>query len=150
MSRIRIVKINQNNECISATMERVLFPGPRIGAWPWALSCADLGCVTMRSRTAPQSRGPDKHITPLYCISNSFTVILHLKYLFEESLLWRILQQRENMTSATQRLAAFAAQLIPSAGTEYKHQHHIHQLSPTFFLPRAAAIEPDVSNFPED
>lgn len=33
-------------------------------------------------------------------------------------------------------------QLIPSGG-EYKHQHHIHQLSPTFFLPRAAAIEPE-------
>jgi hypothetical protein len=28
-------------------------------------------------------------------------------------------------------------------GNEYIHTHHIHQLSPTFFLPRAAAIEPD-------
>lgn len=26
---------------------------------------------------------------------------------------------------------------------EYQHSNHIHQLSPTFFLPRAAAIEPD-------
>ena len=48
------------------------------------------------------------------------------------------------MNSAAQRLAAFASQLIPSSVTEYKHQHHIHQLSPTFFLPRAAAIEPEV------
>ncbi|KAK8848800.1 AMP-binding enzyme [Apiospora arundinis] len=28
-------------------------------------------------------------------------------------------------------------------GKEYTHRHHIHQLSPTFFLERAAAIEPD-------
>ncbi|OIW33967.1 AMP-binding domain protein [Coniochaeta ligniaria NRRL 30616] len=32
----------------------------------------------------------------------------------------------------------------PSAAQdEYTHTHHIHQLSPTFFLERAAAIEPD-------
>lgn len=29
------------------------------------------------------------------------------------------------------------------AETEFKHDHNIHQLSPTFFLERAAAIEPD-------
>ncbi|PSK60155.1 hypothetical protein B9Z65_1053 [Elsinoe australis] len=47
------------------------------------------------------------------------------------------------MSSAARRLAAFASQLLPSSSIEYSHQHHIHQLSPTFFLPRAAAIEPD-------
>lgn len=29
------------------------------------------------------------------------------------------------------------------AQDDYTHTHHIHQLSPTFFLERAAAIEPD-------
>jgi hypothetical protein len=33
-----------------------------------------------------------------------------------------------------------------SLTAEYNHRHHIHQLSPTFFLPRAADIEPDVRN----
>ena len=31
----------------------------------------------------------------------------------------------------------------PPPQDEYSHTHHIHQLSPTFFLERAAAIEPD-------
>lgn len=48
------------------------------------------------------------------------------------------------MSSAVQRLASIASQIVPSFGGEYRHQHHIHQLSPTFFLPRAAEIEPDV------
>ncbi|KAB5570459.1 2-succinylbenzoate-CoA ligase [Coniochaeta sp. 2T2.1] len=34
-------------------------------------------------------------------------------------------------------------QSFPSPSDEYTHTHHIHQLSPTFFLERAAAIEPD-------
>lgn len=31
----------------------------------------------------------------------------------------------------------------PTAAAEYKHSYNVHQLSPTFFLERAAAIEPD-------
>lgn len=31
----------------------------------------------------------------------------------------------------------------PSPEPDFVHDHHIHQLSPTFFLERAAAIEPD-------
>lgn len=46
------------------------------------------------------------------------------------------------MSSALRRLSNLAGQLTSSA-TEYKHRHHIHQLSPTYWLPRAAAIEPD-------
>ena len=45
------------------------------------------------------------------------------------------------MASALHRLSALAGQLIPK--NEYIHRHHIHQLSPTHFLPRAAAIEPN-------
>jgi len=57
------------------------------------------------------------------------------------------------MSGAFNRLSALAAQFLPSASTptvaeaavgEYKHEYNKHQLSPTFFLPRAAAIEPDV------
>lgn len=58
------------------------------------------------------------------------------------------------MTSAMKRLGDLAAHFVPSSSSptvadnskmkeEYQHSNHIHQLSPTFFLPRAAAIEPD-------
>ena len=56
------------------------------------------------------------------------------------------------MSSALKRLSDLASHFVPSSSSpttpgpiheEYKHRHHIHQLSPTFFLPRAAAIEPD-------
>ena len=33
---------------------------------------------------------------------------------------------------------------ISFPSTEYKHRHNFHTLSPTYLLPRAAAIEPDV------
>ncbi|KAF4555669.1 AMP-binding enzyme-like protein 11 [Elsinoe fawcettii] len=49
------------------------------------------------------------------------------------------------MSSAARRLAAFASQLLPSTSNEHSHNYHIHQLSPTFFLPRAAEIEPDAT-----
>ncbi|KAL9124848.1 MAG: hypothetical protein Q9217_005871 [Psora testacea] len=44
------------------------------------------------------------------------------------------------------RLSKLASHFLPfsSASSEYTHRHNIHTLSPTFFLPRAAAIEPDV------
>jgi len=57
------------------------------------------------------------------------------------------------MSGAVKRLSALAAQFLPSASSptvvgypigEFKHDYNKHQLSPTFFLPRAAAIEPDV------
>lgn len=62
------------------------------------------------------------------------------------------------MASALQRLKDLAGQVIPVSSTatataaggvagdpheEYKHNHHIHQLSPTLWLWRAAQIEPD-------
>ena len=47
------------------------------------------------------------------------------------------------MSGALQRLSALAGQFLPSSQQEHKHRHNIHQLSPTFWLPRAAAVEPD-------
>jgi acyl-CoA synthetase (AMP-forming)/AMP-acid ligase II len=62
------------------------------------------------------------------------------------------------MSSAFKRLSSLAAHFSPSSssptvpsapdssasGTDsFNHRHHIHQLSPTVFLPRAAAIEPE-------
>ncbi|KAH6671589.1 2-succinylbenzoate-CoA ligase [Plectosphaerella plurivora] len=59
------------------------------------------------------------------------------------------------MTGAPSRIKSILGHLLPSAtGTttaaptaaaeaEFTHNHHIHQLSPTFFLERAASIEPD-------
>ncbi|KAK4636431.1 putative acyl-activating enzyme 6 [Fulvia fulva] len=58
------------------------------------------------------------------------------------------------MSSAMKRLSNLAAHFVPSSSSptaadnsamkdSYQHSHHIHQLSPTFFLPRAASIEPD-------
>jgi acyl-CoA synthetase (AMP-forming)/AMP-acid ligase II len=48
------------------------------------------------------------------------------------------------MSAALRRLSALASQLAgTSDSTEYVHRHHIHQLSPTYWLPRAAAIEPN-------
>ena len=59
------------------------------------------------------------------------------------------------MSGATSRLKSLLGHLAggPSKPTtpapatdgnhEYTHRHHIHQLSPTFFLERAASIEPD-------
>ncbi|KAI9812203.1 MAG: Acyl-CoA synthetase member 3, mitochondrial [Pycnora praestabilis] len=57
------------------------------------------------------------------------------------------------MSGAQSRLSKLAAHFLPSSTsstlipdppkTEYKHRHNIHSLSPTFFLSRAAAIEPD-------
>ncbi|KAK8076374.1 hypothetical protein PG994_003646 [Apiospora phragmitis] len=40
---------------------------------------------------------------------------------------------------------AAAAAAAAAADNEYTHNHHIHQLSPTFFLERAASIEPDAT-----
>lgn len=50
------------------------------------------------------------------------------------------------MSSALRRLSSFVAQLNPASSStsdSYAHRHNIHQLSPTVFLPRAAAIEPE-------
>ncbi|KAK5125471.1 hypothetical protein LTR85_000580 [Meristemomyces frigidus] len=60
------------------------------------------------------------------------------------------------MSSALKRLSSFAAHFAPSSSSPtvadppssstpntYEHRHHIHQLSPTFFLWRAAQVEPD-------
>ncbi|KAK5110085.1 hypothetical protein LTR62_006330 [Meristemomyces frigidus] len=66
-------------------------------------------------------------------------------------------------STALSRLTTLASHLLPSTTTTttthtkdsaprkpdhshtYTHTHHIHQLSPTLFLPRAAAIEPNAS-----
>ncbi|KAK4554893.1 hypothetical protein LTR86_008041 [Recurvomyces mirabilis] len=58
------------------------------------------------------------------------------------------------MSTALTRLSNLASQLLPSSSSsipkrkpdhshDYAHTHHIHQLTPTVFLPRAAAIEPN-------
>ncbi|KAK4934447.1 hypothetical protein LTR66_015603 [Elasticomyces elasticus] len=57
------------------------------------------------------------------------------------------------MSGALKRLSNLAAHFVSSSssptvpdspnGAEFVHHYHKHQLSPTLFLPRAAAIEPD-------
>ncbi|KAK9792012.1 hypothetical protein AB5N19_05033 [Seiridium cardinale] len=50
------------------------------------------------------------------------------------------------MSGATSRLKSLLGHLTSTSAAppaDYVHSHHIHQLSPTFFLERAAAIEPD-------
>jgi acyl-CoA synthetase (AMP-forming)/AMP-acid ligase II len=48
------------------------------------------------------------------------------------------------MSPPTSRLSSLLSHLLPSSSSaeSYTHTHHIHTLSPTSFLPRAAAIEP--------
>ena len=51
------------------------------------------------------------------------------------------------MSGVQSRLSKLASQFLPSAtatSAEYQHRPNIHTLSPTIFLPRAAAVEPDV------
>jgi hypothetical protein len=56
------------------------------------------------------------------------------------------------MSGAKLRLQKLAAHFLPSppsavpdpATTEYQHRNNLHALSPTLFLPRTAAIEPNV------
>ncbi|MCJ1377975.1 hypothetical protein MMC17_001071 [Xylographa soralifera] len=50
------------------------------------------------------------------------------------------------MSGAYSRLSKLASQFLPStpqSNDNFEHRHNIHNLSPTLFLPRAAAIEPD-------
>ncbi|KAH8895166.1 AMP-binding enzyme [Thozetella sp. PMI_491] len=47
------------------------------------------------------------------------------------------------MSGAPSRLGSILGHLVGSSKAEFQHNHHIHQLSPTFFLERAAAIEPN-------
>lgn len=51
------------------------------------------------------------------------------------------------MSQAPSRIRNILGHFIPSSSSkevdEFNHKHHIHQLSPTFFLERAAAIEPN-------
>ena len=58
-----------------------------------------------------------------------------------------------NMSSAVSRLSKLAAHFLPTPSSSKAaealddvsgYRYHVHTLSPTFFLPRAAAIEPDV------
>ena len=54
------------------------------------------------------------------------------------------------MSGPFSRLSKLASQILPpspsidNSVSSYQHRHNIHSLSPTLFLPRAAAIEPDV------
>jgi len=55
------------------------------------------------------------------------------------------------MSGPQSRLAKLASHFLPSSASStvpevpmYNPRHNIHSLSPTWFLPRAAAIEPDV------
>ncbi|KAI1302642.1 2-succinylbenzoate-CoA ligase [Xylaria venustula] len=47
------------------------------------------------------------------------------------------------MSGATSRLKSILGHLGSKSPAGFDHTHHIHQLSPTFFLERAAAVEPD-------
>ena len=49
------------------------------------------------------------------------------------------------MSGPISRLSQLVSQFLPSSPftSEYQHRHNLHTLSPTFFLPRAAAVEPD-------
>ena len=48
------------------------------------------------------------------------------------------------MSGPVARLSQIASQFLPSyPSSEYKHHYNVHTLSPTYFLPRAAAVEPD-------
>ena len=54
------------------------------------------------------------------------------------------------MSGAQSRLSKLASHFLGStpSTSEFQHRYNIHSLSPTFFLPRAAAIEPDVGRIP--
>ncbi|KAK0509882.1 hypothetical protein JMJ35_007276 [Cladonia borealis] len=49
------------------------------------------------------------------------------------------------MSGAQSRLSKLASHFLSSSPptSDFQHRYNIHSLSPTFFLPRAAAIEPD-------
>ena len=56
------------------------------------------------------------------------------------------------MSGAKSRLAKLVAHLLPTTSSPpaadatdvpFNHNYNVHTLSPTFFLPRAATIEPD-------
>jgi acyl-CoA synthetase (AMP-forming)/AMP-acid ligase II len=47
------------------------------------------------------------------------------------------------MSGPTSRLQKFASHFVPSSVDRYIHKHNYHELSPTFFLERAAQIEPN-------
>ena len=49
------------------------------------------------------------------------------------------------MSGAAARIRSVYRQLLPAAESSPASQPHIHELSPTYFLPRAAAIEPDAN-----
>lgn len=49
------------------------------------------------------------------------------------------------MSGVKSRLSGLLSHLTPSsAQTPFEHRFNNHTLSPTFFLPRAAAVEPEV------
>lgn len=48
------------------------------------------------------------------------------------------------MSGVKSRLASLVGHLTGSTSAPFEHRFNNHTLSPTFFLPRAAAIEPDV------
>lgn len=49
------------------------------------------------------------------------------------------------MSGVKSRLSSLLGHISPgSAQAPFEHRFNNHTLSPTFFLPRAAAIEPDV------
>jgi acyl-CoA synthetase (AMP-forming)/AMP-acid ligase II len=49
------------------------------------------------------------------------------------------------MSNATNRLRSVLGHLVGAKQDDFGHSHHIHQLSPTFFLERAASIEPNAT-----
>ncbi|KAL8782276.1 MAG: hypothetical protein Q9213_005511 [Squamulea squamosa] len=47
------------------------------------------------------------------------------------------------MSGPRSRISKLAAHFVANPATDFEHGHNVHTLSPTFFLPRAAAIEPE-------
>ena len=56
------------------------------------------------------------------------------------------------MSGAQSRLSKLASHFLPpfaspqaadKSSGQFEHRHHVHSLSPTWFLPRAAEVEPD-------
>lgn len=81
------------------------------------------------------------YITP-HCHPSDLVSTVHL--LSQPSIAQLLLENNPNMSPPTARLLSLASHLLPSTSTSSTPSHppHIHTLSPTSFLPRAAAIEP--------
>lgn len=110
-----------------------------------------LALVVGTRRTSPLS------VTLFSCLSSISFHYHHTSFLRSQLalLLLAAFYTPQIMSSAFKRLSSLAAHFTPASSSPtvadnsvtqdvFKHTFHTHQLSPTFFLPRAASIEPDV------